>query len=202
MPIEPPPSRYRVIERGRRLEVIDTLAHARTPHYVPQADAAPETDLPAFEPAAAEPVAFDPTPGMPWSEPPPTALDAVAQPAEPEWTPAPPPPLVPPGAPSDLLQSIATIVCAQGRSADGRKVLQTASFYDAKGPREIVLDPDGERAVGLAILVAAVMAMSAIVFALTIGWIGFVIVFVLVAAGRNAKTIATPWLDRLAARSP
>lgn len=31
MPIEPPPSRYRVVERGRRLEVIDTRATNGTP---------------------------------------------------------------------------------------------------------------------------------------------------------------------------
>ena len=31
MPIEPPPSRYRVVERGRRLEVMDTRATNGTP---------------------------------------------------------------------------------------------------------------------------------------------------------------------------
>jgi hypothetical protein len=31
MPLDPPPGRYRVVERGRRLEVIDTQADARAP---------------------------------------------------------------------------------------------------------------------------------------------------------------------------
>lgn len=38
MAMEPPPSRYRVVERGRRLEVIDTLAERRAV-YAPEASA-------------------------------------------------------------------------------------------------------------------------------------------------------------------
>ena len=39
MPSEPPPSRYRVVERGRRLEVIDTLSGETTPAPSRSADA-------------------------------------------------------------------------------------------------------------------------------------------------------------------
>lgn len=192
MPVEPPPSRYRVIERGRRLEVIDTQARARTPHYVPEAE------LPAVESVPEEPAAFDPAPGEPWSEPPAPPVTA----AEPAMLVDRAPPRPGTASPPELFTMIATTICGDTRDGDGRLVLTTARFYDARAPRRIALDREGERWVAGAALGLLAGAVLAIIFALSIGWFGLILLVLAGSFLKQFKTVTTPALDRLAARAP
>ena len=181
MVMELPPSRYRVIERGRRLEVIDTLA-GRRPAYA--AEARPQPWAPAE--VADRPVGDEVEP-----EPVTERVPGPSQPA----------PLGSmPEAPPDFLINAANIV-GSGRDRDGRLLLVTARWYDAKGPRTIALDQAAERTLGAAVLVLLAIAVGGIVFGLLIGWAGFAVLFVAVSLAGRIKNIATPWLDRLAARS-
>ena len=192
MAIDLPPSRYRVIERGRRLEVIDTQAQARTPHYEPQAESA-QAPPPDYAPMPPEPVAADQfvasSPAFP------SALDPV---------PTAQPPLAAQrmiAAPPDPIGEVASTVMGNDRDADGRLILTTSRSFDAKGPRRIALDPDGQREVGLAVLGLIVASVVGLIVAVTTGWFGFAIVVVFIVSLRQVRTAATPWLDRLEARS-
>jgi preprotein translocase subunit Sec61beta len=80
-------------------------------------------------------------------------------------------------------------------------LLRTARFYDSRSPRTIALDPDGEREVGLVVLVALAAAAGAVLFTATLGWPGIVVGVIAVGLVRQANQIATPWLNRLAART-
>lgn len=189
MAVKPPPSRYRVIERGRRLEVIDTQPHLRAEYYVPQ----PAPPVVAVEP--------EPEPGAPWSEPPAPSVAARFDAALAELT-EPAPPRPGPAQPPEFLRIVATTVCSDERDSDGRLVLTTARFYDSRGPRRIRLDREGERAVGGAMVGILAGIVFAIIFALSWGWFGLILLVIAASAVRQVKTIATPALDRLALRSP
>jgi hypothetical protein len=192
MAMELPPSRYRVIERGRRLEVIDTLA-GRRPAYAPAAATFP-----------------DPVRPQPWVGTLPAdgwqgeAVDPEYEPAAVEEYSRSPPPPAPVGsmpvAPPDFLINAASIVSSE-RDRDGRLLLNTARWYDAKGPRTVALDQAGERKLGAAILVLLALVVGGIVVGVLVGWLGFAFAFIAVSLGGRIKTIATPWLDRLAAAS-
>jgi hypothetical protein len=197
MPSEPPPSRYRVIERGGRLQVIDTWATTRPQSRM--ADyAEPETvaDLDPSDQAPAEPIADR------WP-------DFTAVPSPPPMTSAQPAPSAPSlqraaqivAGPPELLRNVAATICGDKRDGDGRLVLRTARFYDSRAPRTITLDLDGEREVGLVVLVALAVAAGAVLFTATLGWPGIVVGVIAVGLVRQANLIATPWLDRLAGRT-
>lgn len=202
MVTQPPPSRYRVVERGRRLVVIDTQAGSHPPMG--------DYSDPPPAPASAEPV-FDDSPlelaADAWpsaSEPERETIAGRAMPSALDPAPVAEPPLAAQkmiAGPPELLRNVASTVCGDARDGDGRLVFTTATFYDAKGPRRIALDPDGERALGLATLVLLAVSVAAIIFVVTTGWFAIVIVVVAVSALRQAKAIATPWIDRLAART-
>jgi hypothetical protein len=169
MPTEPPPSRYRVIERGRRLEVIDTMAGRRPPlAYVPEARAAPTDALPVPEIPAYRPSA-------PVTAPPPGMIAAP-----------------------DFLRNVAQTVCGERRDETGVLLLDTARWYDGKGPRTIALDPEGERELALLVIVMLVVAVGAIILAVVGGPVGWVIVFIGLSTLQRGKALATRWLDRLA----
>jgi len=202
MPSEPPPSRYRVIERGGRLQVIDTWAGTRPqpriadyaePESVevdPSDQALADTLTDAWPDAARSPDPVGASSGAP------------AAPDQPVF--AAPPPLRASqivAGPPELLRNVAATICGDKRDGDGRLLLTTARFYDSRAPRTIALDPDGEREIGLVVLVALAVAIGAVLFTATLGWPGIVVGVIAVGLVRQANQIATPWLDRLAART-
>ena len=183
MVMELPPSRYRVVERGRRLEVIDTLA-GRRPAYA--AEARPQPWAPAeVVDRLADVLEIEPQPVVMEKRPP--AL--------------PPAPIGSmPVAPPDFLINAASIAGSE-RDRDGRLLLNTARWYDSKGPRTIALDRAAERKLGAAILVLLAIAVGGIIAGVLVGWLGFVLAFIAFSLIGRIKSIATPWLDRLAAGS-
>ncbi len=203
MPSQPPPSRYRVIERGGRLQVIDTWAATRPPAMAAYADPVPVEDVDPSDPPFADTAADD------WGDTAPSPAgfaDISAQPAMTPDSPIPsaPPPLRAPNlvaGPPELLRNVAATICGDARDADGRLVLKTARFYDSRAPRAIALDVEGERQLGLAMLVALALAVGAVLFTATLGWPGIVIGVIAVGLARQVNLVATPWLDRLAART-
>lgn len=197
MPSGPPPSRYRVIERGGRLQVIDSWAARRPPPMTDYADPVSTPVADSSDPPA-DTIAGD------WRD------AAQAPPAElattPDWS-VPSAPLPSRRAPDrgagppELLRSVAATICGDARDGDGRLVFKTARFYDSRGPRAIALDLEGERQVGLAMLVALASAVGAVVFSVLLGWPGIVVGLIAIGLARQVKLVATPWLDRLAART-
>ncbi|HEX7850424.1 MAG TPA: hypothetical protein VF485_11900 [Sphingomonas sp.] len=202
MPSGPPPSRYRVIERGGRLQVIDSWAATRPPAMAAYADPVAVEDVDPSDPPFADRAAEA------WSDTPPPPVgfaDMSAQPAMTldRATPAAPPPRAPDlvAGPPELLRNVAATICGDARDADGRLVLKTARFYDSRAPRAIALDAEGERQLGLAILVVLALAVGAMLFTATLGWPGIVVGVIAVGLVRQVNLVATPWLDRLAART-
>jgi hypothetical protein len=204
MPSLPPPSRYRVIERGGRLQVIDTWAATRPPprmaDYVDPAaaDAVDPPDQPVADTVA------DGWPDVAQSSPAP-----VEAPYPPPMAPdqlafsAPPPPRAAQivAGPPELLRNVAATTCGDKRDGDGRLVLRTARFYDSRAPRAIALDLEGERQLGLVVLVALAVVAGTVLFTATLGVPGIVIGVIAVVLLRQVNLVATPWLDRLAART-
>jgi hypothetical protein len=116
---------------------------------------------------------------------------------------APPPPRASQivAGPPELLRNVAATICGDKRDSDGRLVLRTARFYDSQAPRAIALDLEGERQLGLAMLIALALAVVTVLFTATLGWTGIVIGLIAVVLMRQVNLVATPWLDRLAART-
>jgi hypothetical protein len=202
MPSQPPPSRYRVIERGGRLQVIDTWAARRPPAMAAYAEPVPVEDVDPSDPPFADTVAGA------WPDTAPSATgfaDISAQPAMTLDSPIPSAsPLRAPNlvvGPPELLRNVAATICGDARDADGRLVLKTARFYDSRAPRAIALDLDGERQLGLAMLVALALAVGAVLFTATLGWPGIVIGVIAIGLFRQVNLVVTPWLDRLAGRT-
>jgi hypothetical protein len=200
MPSGPPPSRYRVIERGGRLQVIDTWAARRPPAMADYAE--PESvDVDPPDQALGDRVA-DAWPNAARSSPEPVGISSAAA-SDQAAFPAPQPlrasQIV--AGPPELLRNIAAAICGNKRDGDGRLLLQTARFYDSRAPRTIMLDLDGESEVGLVVLVALAVAAGAVLFTATLGWPGIVVGVIAVGMVGQANLIATPWLDRLAART-
>lgn len=135
MTSRPPPPRYRVVERGRRLEVIDT----------------------ATGEAAGGPPATDPDRRWP------------------------------------------TLPERQG--FDGRALLVTHRWYDAKAPRRLQLDPGTVQVLGWARGVAIVVAMTTVLVAIAAPAVLALFLLPLVLLGRSVRTAVragvTAWLDRL-----
>jgi hypothetical protein len=203
MPSGPPPSRYRVIERGGRLQVIDTWAAARPqPRMADYAEPEP-VDVDPPDQALADTVT-DAWPTVARSSPDlvgtPSAAPAASD--RPAFSAAPPlraSQIV--AGPPELLGNIAAAICGNKRDSDGRLLLQTARFYDSRAPRTIALDLNGQREVGLVVLVALALAAGAVLFTASLGWPGIVVGVIAVGLVRQANQIATPWLDRLVART-
>jgi hypothetical protein len=103
--------------------------------------------------------------------------------------------------PPELLRNVAATICGDVRDSEGRLVLKTARFYDNRAPRAIALDLDGERELGLAMLVALALAVGAVLFTATLGWPGIVVGLIAIVLARQVNLVATPWLDGLAART-
>lgn len=202
MPSGPPPSRYRVIERGGRLQVIDTWAARRTAAMADYAEPDPAASVDPSDPPFAD------TAADAWSDTAPSPVgftDISTQPAMTldRPTPSAPSPRAPDlvAGPPELLRNVAATICGDARDGDGRLVLKTARFYDSRAPRAIALDLEGERQLGLAMLVALALAVGAVLFTATLGWPGIVVGVIAVGLARQVNLVATPWLDRLAART-
>jgi len=166
----PPPSRYRVVERDRRLVVVDTWAKG-----------APPGDIRATP----RPIAG----GKP-----------MPRPATP-----PRPGIADPRGATGLAGLLVRIACMGSDDGAGHRILTTHEYYDAKGPRDIVLSATAERRLGRALTIV----VAAVAVALVIGWFGmplFVLLFFGVI-GINAamasviKPAVTRWLDGLEAQS-
>ncbi len=183
--MELPPSRYRVIERGRRLEVIDTLA-GRRPAYAAEAQPQPWAPAEVVDRPAADAPDVNPQPD-------------VVEERRPMVLP-PPPAGSMPQAPPDFLINAASIAGSE-RDRDGRLLLNTARWYDSKGPRTIALDQAAERKLGAAILVLLAIVVGGIIAGVLVGWLGLVLAFIAFSLIGRIKGIATPWLDRLAVAS-
>jgi hypothetical protein len=202
MPSQPPPSRYRVIERGGRLQVIDTWAAARPPAMADYAEPEPVDDDSSDRALADTVTDAWPNAGRSSQDPVGTSSAVPAVSDQPAFS-APPPlrasQIV--AGPPELLRNVAAALCGNKRDGDGRLLLTTARFYDSRAPRTITLDLDGEREVGLVILVALAVAAGTVLFTATLGWPGIVVGVIAVGLVRQVNLIATPWLDRLAART-
>lgn len=140
MPTHPPPPRYRVVERGRRLEVIDTRTG--------------EAIRPSPVPAASERAGAGRWPTLP-----------------------------------------------EQQGFDGRGVLATHRWYDAKAPRRVSLDPVTMQRLGLAKGVAIVGAMTIVLLAIAIPAVLAFLLAPLALLDRRPREAAragvTAWLDRL-----
>jgi preprotein translocase subunit Sec61beta len=202
MPSQPPPSRYRVIERGGRLQVIDTWAAKRPPAMADYAE--PEAVEDDSSDQALADTVTDAWPNFAQSSPDPVGISSSAPGASDQPAFSAPPPLRASqivADPPELLRNTAAVICGNKRDSEGRLLLTTARFYDSRALRTITLDPDGEREVGLVVLVALALAAGAVLFTATLGWPGIVVGVIAVVLVRQANQIATPWLDRLAART-
>lgn len=204
MPSEPPPSRYRVIERGGRLQVIDTWAATRPPpRMADYTDPATVDAVDLPDQSVADTIA-DRWPDFARAlsdsaeapSAPPTAQD------QPAFS-APPPPRAAQimTGPPELLRNVAATICGDKRDGDRRLVLRTARFYDSRAPRAIALDLEGERQLGLVVLVALAVAVGVVLSIAALGVPGIVIGGIAVLLLQRANLLATPWLDRLAART-
>lgn len=181
--LQAPPSRYRVVERGGRLVVIDSLSGS-TP--LRAKDLLPATT----DDASATYVDY------PEDDPPQPASAPILEAPRSALSP-PPGKSLAPQAPSGLA-SIAATVAGQARDDRGRLLLTTARWYDAKGPRTLALDMAGEQQLGGAIIglvVAAFVALCLVVLGDVLGWM---IVFAIIFLAARAKPLTTVWLDRLA----
>jgi hypothetical protein len=197
MPTQPPPSRYRVIERGRRLEVIDTWATTRPPRLEPRPEPADRyDDIPVSAPAPASAVVADAWPTTPGFTVTPVPDDSPPVAREPAAA-------LPPRASRafsnepDLLRNIAVMVCGGKRDGDGALLLTTARFYDRRAPRTITLDVEGEREVGLIVVMGLVILIAATLTALSFGGPGIFVLLIALSLLRQTKMATTPWLDRL-----
>ncbi len=142
MPGQPPPPRYRIYERNRRLVVIDQWAQGSG--------------------RVRSPVTFA---GSPPTNPAPVGkLDRIA--------------------------------------FDGRTSFTTHSFFDAKGPRTIILDP-GSASTIVGVKVGVTVATFALVVIAFIAPFLLVVLFVLIdrRVREQIRSGATAWLDRVAGTS-
>ena len=154
---EPPPPRYRVVERGRRLVVIDTWDKSDAP--------------------AAQPVSQSMQRGMMGATPKASGIGSL----------------------------LVRLACVGAADGNGRPILTTMEYYDAKGPREIILSDAAARRLGSALSRVAV----ALVVIVAMMWMFPILFFVLVAGfwagiaalNSTAKPVVTRWIDGLEAQS-
>lgn len=195
MVLQAPPSRYRVIERKGRLEVVDTWAgHHPASAHVPLAPVVAEAPAVAAADTSPDPLVER------WPDfvPEPTASRSALDPV---------PATVPPLASRRMiapqpgfLRSVAMAVCGDKRDIDGRLMLNTARWFDLKAPRRIALDPDGEREIGLTILILLAGAIGFALIAVTSGWFAIPTLLIAFWVSRRVPAMITPTLDRILAR--
>ena len=155
--MDAPGTRYKVVERGRRLEVIDTWNHN----------------------APVKPMRADPMDHAPQRD----ALAAVESIRVP---------------PRDTASPI-EVLRAPRHDQRGRGLLHTKPWYDAKGPRQIVVTPAGEEKLKGLRIVAFVALFIAAVFAFLF-WPLFLILPFILMNGETRKSLraaSTKFLDTI-----
>ena len=180
--MEPPPSRYRVVERGGRLVVIDSVVGGAPP-------TARELLSGKVSERSSDAASFYPYPRES-GDPGPEAVSPFVLDSRVRGNTA--------GNPPGAAQNVAETVIGNTRDDQGRLLLTTARWYDAKGPRTLALGAEGERQLGSIVVALAVGAMIAVVLAVVGETVGWVVVMVAIVALNRAKPIATAWLDRQA----
>jgi hypothetical protein len=100
---------------------------------------------------------------------------------------------------------LVSLACGGAMDGEWRPILTTREYYDAKGPREIILSPAAARRLGtLLSRVAIALAVIAVIL-----WIFPYLLIVLVGGfwigtavlNSTAKPMVTRWLDGLEAQS-
>ena len=144
MPSGPPPPRYRVVERGRRLEVIDTRGGGSPSDS--RRDKAPRNQL------------LNPDDGM-----------------------------------AKLFRTVALALSLGARDDDGRPLFTTADWFDAKGPRTVVLDDRGAQRlvtgllISLAVLTGTWLAIGPFALGLPVLALAF--------ASQHGRPLLARWFD-------
>jgi hypothetical protein len=169
--MQPPPPRYRIVERNGRLIVTDTWAENRPPR--------PEAPMVSM-------------PGTPKRSSPATA-------GRPTGTGVPRLPAG--GLIETLGAILVLGLCAGSTDSAGNPILTTANYYDVNGPRDIVLAPAGAKRLGRWLLgaVLAAMAMAVVMFATPWGFVVAFVLVGMIASNANttARPAITRWLDAL-----
>jgi hypothetical protein len=197
--VKPPASRYRVVERGGRLVVIDSVAGGTPPtarDLLPdRADEFPSTPYPRDPEGGDSQATSLLTLDSRFRGNTDDGRDAMLEP------PSPPRPVFaqsPIATPPGLLSNVAATVCSDARDGDGRLQWTTARWFDARGPRTVTLSQKSEQQLGFATLALLIGAVCAVIFAVAFGFVGFVILVIAGSALRQAKPAVTAWIDRLA----
>ena len=181
--MEPPPPRYRIVERNGRLIATDTWAEnrpARSGTSLPRRETAqPRSDTaqPRIDTASPR-LSQSPRLDLPRarSEPASNGFDAL-------------------GA--------ALVLAACGGSTDpaGRPILSTLNYFDIKGPREIVLNPASAQRLGrwLTAMLLVTISMTILACVFTEAFVVLAVLFGLGASSANtaARPAITRWLDSL-----
>ena len=146
MPDRPPPSRFAVIERGGRLVIVDRTT-GKTPPSAAERMAEHDRRMGLVaanrpEPVVPAPAAIVPDDPMPMPTPVP-ARRAASGPAKRPWeggqrVPAPPLPSPPAPAPARIRER------PPPQASGDRKSFTTGKWWDAKGPRTVVLGSAGQ----------------------------------------------------------
>lgn len=190
MKLEAPPSRYRVVERGGRLVVVDTVAGGVPPkarELVPAGLPDPPDHARNAAPYPRNPPTYPREGGDPEPQAiPPLTLDSRFR-GNTGFAPEPP----------SLLRNVASTVCSDARDGDGRLQWTTARWFDARAPRTVTLTRQGEEQLGVATLALLIGAFCAVIFAVAMGVVGWVILVIAVTSLPRAKPVATAWIDRL-----
>jgi len=181
--MKPPPSRYRVVERGGRLVVIDSRSGgvpptARDSLTDRREDDAPPSSYPRESGESA--VENDVTREVPLRPSPyPARRSPIA-------------------ALPGLLNNVASTVCSDRRDAEGWLQWTTARWFDAKGPRPVALLAKGEPQLGIAALALLAAAFLAVITAMAMGLVGWVMLVIAGSLLPKAKPAVTAWIDSLA----
>ncbi|WEJ98927.1 MAG: hypothetical protein P0Y59_18565 [Candidatus Sphingomonas phytovorans] len=168
-----PPPRYRIVERDRRLIVIDNWAGDKTP----------PSSFPQVRPTASLP----PTPSPSGRDLLPRtsggSANRIARAGEDGGT---------------LLRQLALAACAGAEDAEGRPIFTSASWFDSKAKREFSLGRSGVERLGGTVLAFLIFIGLIAILAFAIGFEAlFVPVFLFVVVGKNIPAIGTRWVDRL-----
>ena len=184
----PPPPRYRVIERGRRLITVDTWTQARIGADPPRMDRVGSNRVGVPRTRRVRP-------------PQPTAGDAPAR-----IDPRSAGDRVAPGKARPWRAMLVDTVTGGNRDGNGRPIVSTLASYDALGPRDIALSPQGVQRLGRAIELALWAALTGIVLLFIVPALAIFIVaggiVLVVAAGSSGRPGITRWLSGLGDAAP
>ncbi len=107
--------------------------------------------------------------------------------------------------PAGIGSALVNLACVGAADGNGRPILTTMEYYDAKGPREIILSGPAARRLGTALSRVAV----ALVIVVALLWMFPILFFALIAGfwggmamlNSTARPMVTRWIDGLEAQS-